>query len=103
MPKPGEKCPCKGNLLLGLCSAPGRDRELDISWGRMEKIGEGHPAPRGTAQSLRAEKAFNAPLMALFSSTAFLALSISRQAGPPPKTALQSARSIGACNFICSL
>ena len=32
----------------------------------------GHPAPRGTAQSLREEKAFNAPLMALFSSLPFL-------------------------------
>lgn len=52
---------------------------------------------------LRAEKASNAPLMALFSFAAFLAFSIGRQPGPPPKTALRSAGSIGACYFICSL
>lgn len=52
----------------------------------------GHPAPRGTAQSLRAEKAFNAPLMALFSSAAFLALWIGPTGWPTSKDSIMEHR-----------
>lgn len=54
--------------------------------------GGGHPAPRGTAQSLRAEKAFNAPLMALFSSAAFLAFSIGPTGWPTSKDSIMESR-----------
>lgn len=55
----------------------------------MEKVGAGHPTPRSTAQNLRAEKAFNAaPLMALFSSTAFLALSVGLMGWPTSKDSI---------------
>lgn len=58
----------------------------------MEEVEAGHPTPRGTAQSLSAEKAFNAPLMALFSSAAFLALSISRTGWPTSKDSITERR-----------
>lgn len=58
----------------------------------MEKVGAGQPSPRGTAQSLRAEKTFNAPLMALFSSTAFLALSIGPTGWPTSKDSITERR-----------
>lgn len=58
----------------------------------MEEVEAGHPAPRGTAQTLRAEKAFNAPLMALFSFAAFLALSISPTGWPTSKDSITERR-----------
>lgn len=55
----------------------------------MEKVGAGHPTPSSTALNLRAEKAFNAaPLMALFSSAAFLALSVGLMGWPTSKDSI---------------
>lgn len=58
----------------------------------VEEAGGGHAAPRGTAQSLRAEKAFSAPLMALFSSAAFLAFSIGPTGWPTSKDSITERR-----------